>query len=97
MFSTCWVPASVKRSAWHILSDGHRVDLYTLEEGKLRIRLTNYGARIVSVEAPDRDGKQSDIMLGFNNAVQYLDDPKAFFGATVGRYVNRLAKGSFSL
>src|SRR5439155_24311391 len=70
MFSTCWMPASVKRSVWHTSSNGDRVDIYTIEDSELRIRLTNYGARIVSVEAPDRNGKQSDIVLGFNNAGQ---------------------------
>jgi aldose 1-epimerase len=97
MFSTCWMPASVRRSAWHTSNNGDRVNIYTLEDSELRIRLTNYGARIVSVEAPDRRGKRSDVVLGFDNAGQYLDDPKSFFGATVGRYANRLAGGSFFL
>jgi aldose 1-epimerase len=51
----------------------------------------------VSLEAPDRSGQRSNIVLGFNNAAQYLADPKAYYGATIGRYANRLAKGSFVL
>ena len=95
--STCWVRASVKCTIWHASTNGDRVNLYTLEDRQLRVRLTDYGARIVSIEAPDRDGRRSDIVLGFDNATQYLDDPRAYFGATIGRYANRLAKGSFSM
>ena len=95
--STCWMRASVKRTIWHTSTNGNRVNLYTVEDRELRVRLTDYGARIVSIEAPDRDGRRTDIVLGFDDAAQYLDDPRAYFGATVGRYANRLAKGSFSL
>lgn len=97
LFSTCCAQAAVKQAAWSTTSDGHRVEIYTLDNDQLRIRLTDYGARIVSIEAPGRDGKRADIVLGFNNAAQYLADPKAYFGATIGRYANRLAKGSFVL
>jgi aldose 1-epimerase len=73
------------------------VKLFTLTSPELKVELTEYGARIVSVEAPDRNGTRADVVLGYNNLAQYVNDPKDFFGAVVGRYGNRIAKGTFSL
>jgi aldose 1-epimerase len=95
LLSMCSMHAAVKRTIWSTTCDGHRIDLYTLDDSRLHVQLTNAGARIVSIQAPDRDGKRKDIVLGFNNAVPYLADPKAYFGATIGRYANRLSKGTF--
>ena len=95
LLSMCSMRAAVKRTIWSTTYDGHRIDLYTLDDSRLHVQLTNAGARIVSIQAPDRDGKRKDIVLGFNNAVPYLADPKAYFGATIGRYANRLSKGTF--
>jgi len=61
------------------------------------VLLTEYGARIVSIDTPDRQGKTADIVLGYNNLAQYLSDPKDYFGAVVGRYGNRIAQGTFPL
>lgn len=87
----------VKEKVWGKTQAGKSVALYTLENSNLRVRLTEYGARIVSVEAPDRTGKRADIILGYNNLTRYIADPKDYFGAVVGRYGNRIAKGTFSL
>jgi aldose 1-epimerase len=95
LLSMCSMHAAVKRTIWSTTCDGHRIDLYTLDDSRLHVQLTNAGARIVSIQAPDRDGKRKDIVLGFNNAVPYLADPKAYFGATIGRYANRPSKGTF--
>lgn len=88
--------AAVTSETWGTTHEGE-VKLFTLTSPQLRVRVTEYGARIVSVEAPDRNGKRADIVLGYNNLAQYVNDPKDFFGAVVGRYGNRIAKGRFSL
>jgi aldose 1-epimerase len=88
--------AAVTAQKWGDTPQGE-VKLFTLTSPELTVELTEYGARIVSVQAPDRSGKRADIVLGYNNLAQYVNDPKDFFGAIVGRYGNRIAKGTFSL
>jgi len=97
LLSTCNARAAIQQVAWGTTSDGARVDRYTLEDADLRVQLTNYGARIVSIDTPDREGRRLDIVLGFHDAEPYIEEPKGYFGATVGRYANRLAKGTFCL
>lgn len=89
--------AGIKRTIFGKMPDGRVVDLYTLTNTRgMRVEITNYGARIVSIVSPDRRGKMADIVLGFDNLAGYLgNDP--YFGATVGRYANRIAKGRFTL
>ncbi len=60
------------------------------------VRLLSLGATIQSLEVPDRDGKRADIVLGYPSAAEYLEKPQ-YFGATVGRYANRIARGKFTL
>ena len=77
--------------------DGKQVTLFTLENTNgVKIMLTNYGGKIVNIWVPDRNGKLSDINLGFNTIDEYLKGSKSF-GATVGRYANRIAKATFTL
>jgi len=77
--------------------DGKQVTLFTLENTNgVKVTLTNYGGKIVNVWVPDRNGKLSDINLGFNTIDEYLKGSKSF-GATVGRYANRIAKATFTL
>ena len=87
---------SVTTSPWGT-ADGKAVELYTLTDGDLTVRITNYGAHIVSVEAPDRHGKKADVVLGFKDLAGYDADNKTYMGSVVGRYGNRIAKGTFSL
>jgi aldose 1-epimerase len=78
-------------------ADQTPVDLYTLKNDKgMVVKITNYGGIITSLTAPDRDGKYSDVVLGFDNLEQYLKG-HPFFGALAGRYANRIAKGRFTL
>jgi aldose 1-epimerase len=56
----------------------------------------SYGAALVSLQAPDRNGKSADIVLGYDSLDGYEQD-KSFFGATIGRYGNRIAGGQFTL
>lgn len=61
------------------------------------MRVTAYGAKLVSVRTPDRAGKMADIVLGYDTLDAYLDDNSTFFGSIVGRYGNRIAFGKFSI
>lgn len=77
--------------------DGKKVDLFTLENSNgIRVTLTNYGGKIVNIWVPDKGGRLADINLGYNTIDEYLKGGKSF-GATVGRYANRIAKATFTL
>ncbi len=77
--------------------EGQAVDLYTLTNSNgLRARIMTYGALLVSMEVPDRDGTLADVVLGFDSLEDYLAG-HPYFGATVGRYANRIALGKFSI
>ena len=79
-------------------ADGKPVDLYTLQDGKLTVRILTYGGIVQSIEAPDRNGKSTDIVQGFNGLDGYVTTGnKPYMGAIIGRYANRLAGGSFKL
>jgi len=77
--------------------DGQEVKLHTLTNLKgLRVRLIDYGATLIGVDAPDRNGKNANITLSFPSLDGYLQR-HPYFGSTVGRYGNRIAAGKFSL
>ena len=59
--------------------------------------ITNYGARVVSLLVPDKKGVLTDVVLGYDSIGKYVHQPETFFGAIVGRYGNRIAKGKFKL
>jgi len=76
---------------------GQKTDLYTLRNARgMIVTITNFGATVVSIQVPDKAGKNDDVVLGFDSAKEY-EEGKAFFGATVGRYGNRIAHGKFML
>ena len=77
--------------------DGQQVEIYTLKSDMVEARVMTYGARVVSLMTPDRNGKMADVVLGYNSLDGYLADGKTYFGAIVGRYGNRIAHGTFSL
>ena len=77
--------------------DGKKVDLYTLKnDSGLVVKITNYGGRIVSILMPDKNKNYADINIGLSNVDAYETD-KSYFGALVGRYANRIAKGKFKI
>ncbi len=79
------------------LPDGSTAHLYTFKNRKgMVVKVTNYGLIITEIHAPDRAGKNGNVVLGFDNLDQYLKG-HPFFGAIAGRYANRIAKASFSL
>ena len=77
--------------------DGKKAALFTVKfPGKLEAKVTNYGRIITSLLIPDKEGKPEDVVLGYDQLQGYLDD-SPYFGALIGRYGNRIAKGKFSL
>lgn len=87
----------IKREAFQKALDGKQIDLYTLTNvNGLEVKITNYGGKIVSLNVPDRNGKLGDIVLGYKSIDEYLTGNQSF-GAVIGRYANRIAKGKFDL
>ena len=78
--------------------DGKDVSLYTLKNADLTMQVTNFGARVVTLWAPDREGNYEDIVLGYNNIDNYINNPgERFLGAVVGPYANRIAGGTYTI
>lgn len=78
--------------------DGKPVSLYTLRGGDLTLQLTNFGARVVSLWTPDRNGSFEDVVLGHDNIEDYANyKGERFLGAVVGPYANRIAGGTFTV
>jgi aldose 1-epimerase len=86
---------------------GKPVRVYTLSNGHMRVRITNFGGVIQSIDVPDRRGRMADVTLGFPKLGGYEANDvypqpsggsgSTYFGATVGRYANRIANGAFTL
>lgn len=73
------------------------VKLYTLKnKNGMEVCITNFGARIVSIMTPDKNGKMTDVVLGFDNIDDYINVPSDF-GATIGRYANRIGNGKITI
>lgn len=78
-------------------ADGKEVMLYTMtNDNGMSVKITNYGGIVTSLIVPDKDGKPTDVVLGFDDLQSYLDGHPNF-GCIVGRYANRIAKGKFSI
>lgn len=78
--------------------DGKQTALFILQnKNGLEVTVTNYGAKIVSIMVPDKNGKLTDVVLGHDSIDDYLASEEAYFGAICGRYGNRIAKGKFIL
>ena len=78
-------------------ADGDSADLYRLSNDTgMDLAITNYGAAVVELRIPDRDGNQADVVLGFDTLAEYLAHSE-YFGAMIGRYANRIAGGLFVL
>jgi len=79
------------------LADGTPVEIYTLQNGNgMQARIITYGGAVVSLTAPDRDGKYADIVLGMQDLQGYTTQTN-FFGALIGRYGNRIGHATFQL
>ncbi len=91
--------ALIDAKAFDTTVDNKKVALYTLEsEGGLKMQVTNFGGRVVSLFVPDKDGKYEDVVLGFDSIGKYVNyKGERFIGPVVGRYANRIAKGQFTI
>ena len=88
----------LKKEDFQKTVDNKTVGLYILtNKNGLEMTVTNYGAKIVSLHVPDRNGKMVDVVLGHNNIDEYLSSKEPYFGAVCGRTANRIAKGRFTL
>ena len=77
--------------------NNQQVNLYTLKnKAGMEVCITNFGARIVSIMVPDKNGEMKDVVLGFDNVNDYVNVPSDF-GAAIGRYANRIKDGKFEL
>jgi aldose 1-epimerase len=77
--------------------DGRQVYLYTLDNGcGMTVKITNYGGIVTALTVPDKHGRPGDVVLGFDNFEQYLQD-HPYFGAIVGRFCNRIKNARFTL
>jgi aldose 1-epimerase len=92
-------PAAPKGQPFGSTKDGQAVEIYTLTNSKgVEARIMTYGAVLVSLKVPDSAGKLDDIVQGFDSLDGYVQNPPPpYFGAVVGRYGNRIAKGRFTL
>ena len=79
------------------LPDGRQTHLYTISCGQLTAKVSDYGAHLVSVLVPDKDGALSDVVLGYDDANGYRTSNGAFLGAVVGRNANRVKGAAFCL
>jgi aldose 1-epimerase len=87
----------VQKQAWGKLPDGTPVELYTLSNANgMKAVISTYGGAVVSLTAPDRNGKYADVALGMENLEGYLK-PVPYFGALIGRYGNRIGHAQFAL
>lgn len=86
------------RKAFQDTIDGKATDLYVLKnKNNVQAAITNYGGRLVSLLVPDKDGNLTDVVVGFDGVQKYAASTEPYFGATIGRYGNRIANGKFTL
>lgn len=89
--------AEVTKAPFGTEKNGKPVEMYTLKSPELEVKLITLGARIQTINAPDRNGAFADVVLGFSTAAEYQGEGGRYFGAIVGRYGNRIAKGQFAI
>jgi aldose 1-epimerase len=88
-------PRITKQSFGNV--EGQEADLYTLSNKHgMEVSITNYGAIVVSIKVPDSKGSFEDVVAGYDSAENYVSG-RSSFGATIGRYANRIARGQFTL
>jgi aldose 1-epimerase len=88
---------SIERSTFGVLPNGSTVAQYTLRNGHgMIVKINTFGATIAAIDVPDRHGSSADVVLGYRDLAGY-EHNTPYFGATVGRYANRIARGRFTL
>jgi len=95
LIALSWV--APQRAPFGTMPDGTAIEIFTLKNSQgMEVRTIPYGAIIVSIRVPDRAGRMDDVVIGHDRLEGYLTASR-FFGAVVGRYGNRIAKGRFTL
>jgi len=86
------------RKAFQDTIDGKATDMYVLKnKNNMQVAFTNYGGRMIGLWVPDKNGKLVDVVVGMKSVQEFKDATEAYFGATIGRFGNRIAKGKFML
>ena len=89
--------SGLSQSKFQTEVNGKKTDLFTLRnKNNMEVCITNFGGRIVSVMVPDKGGQMRDVVLGFDSIQDYISKPSDF-GASIGRYANRINQGKFTL
>ncbi len=89
--------AELQEKAFDTILDGKQVGLYWIKNNKIKAAFTNYGGRLVGLWVPDKSGKMTDVVTGFDDVGDFINSTEPYFGATIGRVGNRIAKGKFTL
>ncbi len=87
---------SVIKSSFGKTKDGREISLYTIDNGRIKVSVTDLGANVVKLCVPDKEGRVKDIVHGFDKGEDYEKNP-CFFGACIGRSANRIANAKFSI
>lgn len=86
------------KDAFQFKTGGKQIDLYSIQNANgLVCQFTNYGARVVSLWVPDKNGNWSDVIVGYGSGKDFVEKPENYFGATIGRYGNRIGASAFSV
>ncbi len=89
---------TVSEEAFGVTPEGDSVTLYTFANDKgMEVKIMNYGGIVTHLKVPDKNGVAEDVVLGFDNLDDYITKLPPYFGAIVGRFGNRIAKGKFSI
>ena len=91
------IESSLKAKDFDTIIDGKQVQLYWLKNDSIRAAFTNYGGRLVGLWVPNKNGEMTDVVVGMESTVAYAESTEPYFGATIGRVGNRIAKGKFTL
>ena len=98
MTDTTFTATLPEPSAFDTTMDGKPVNLYILSnKNGMKAAVTNLGGRLVSLLVPDKNGKLTDVVVGPSSAEDFVKSSESYYGATIGRYGNRIAKGKFTL
>jgi aldose 1-epimerase len=88
--------SAASRESWGEI-DGVLIERFVLERDGIRATFTNFGATLIALEVPDRDGARADVVLGFDALAEYASPRNPYFGSLVGRCANRIAGARFEL
>lgn len=88
----------INSGSFNEILNGEKLSLHFLKnKNNVEVAITNYGARIVALIVPDKNTQPTDVVVGFDSLQGYFNSTETYYGAIVGRYANRIAKGKFSL